>query len=100
MLVKNKTLALSLALAGAVWLISLPALAEDYASKGAAMEKMDHWSIQEMDKDGDGKLSAEEFQRGEKYFAQLDGNGDGYITEEELKKQSMKGRYRGESGAY
>jgi hypothetical protein len=37
------------------------------------------------DKDGDGKVSADEYDRGKKTFDRLDADGDGFITSEDLK---------------
>jgi Ca2+-binding EF-hand superfamily protein len=40
--------------------------------------------FQSMDKDGDGKVSREEFTGPKARFDQLDRNGDGFLTQEEL----------------
>ena len=39
------------------------------------------------DKDGDGKVSADEYDRGKKTFDRLDANGDGFITAEDAKSR-------------
>lgn len=40
--------------------------------------------LKQWDKDGDGKLSRQEWQGREEMFARLDADGDGFITEEEI----------------
>src|SRR5436190_14842677 len=43
------------------------------------------WEImRKYDKDGDGKVSLEEYPRGEALFRRLDRDGDGYLTEREF----------------
>ncbi|MBT7068808.1 MAG: hypothetical protein HN919_21110 [Verrucomicrobia bacterium] len=39
--------------------------------------------IKRLDKDGDGKVSKDEFDGPDKHFTELDKNEDGYITEDE-----------------
>ncbi len=39
--------------------------------------------VQRLDKDGDGKVSAAEFDGPDEHFAQCDQNKDGYLTEDE-----------------
>lgn len=39
------------------------------------------------DKDGDGRVSADEYDRGKKTFDRLDANGDGFITAEDAKSR-------------
>lgn len=88
MAVKNKVVRHAIFFAGALSLISLPAFAgEHYGDheKGKMGEKeMPHRWFQKMDRDGDGKISADEFQEAtEKKFEHLDRDGDGSITQEE-----------------
>ena len=52
----------------------------------------------EHDKDGDGKVSAAEYSRGEARFARLDSNGDGFITESEVSASSRGRGGRGGRG--
>ncbi len=40
--------------------------------------------IEQMDADGDGKLSAEEFKGPEDLFTRIDADGDGYLTSDEM----------------
>lgn len=107
--VKNKVVRYSILFAGALSLISLPAFAGEYGSKGEGMTGKDgrhHRWFQKMDKDGDGKISEDEFQEAtEKKFEHLDENGDGYVTEEEWRvaakewrKKHMKGHYQHHRG--
>jgi len=50
--------------------------------------------LMERDADGDGKLSVEEFPN-ERFFKMLDKDGDGFITQEELKSTMGNGRGKG-----
>lgn len=54
--------------------------------------------IERHDANGDGKVSLEEFQgRNKERFAEMDVNGDGYITEDEVRSEmgTMRGRWQG-----
>ncbi len=115
MAVKNKVMCYSIFVAGVLSLSLMPAFAGEYGSKEgyhsgkeggmAGKEHMRHRWFQKMDKDGDGKISQDEFEEAtEKKFKHLDANGDGSVTQEEWeaaaekwRKKHMKGHYRGGS---
>jgi hypothetical protein len=93
---------------GVLSLVLVPAFAG--GSYGGSQEKgttgkkemHGHW-FQKMDKDGDGKISQEEFQEAtKKKFKRMDSDNDGSITKEEWQaaakkwkeKHHKKGHYR------
>jgi hypothetical protein len=52
-----------------------------------ARDRNEQWKrlLERFDKDGDGKVSAAEFERGPRFFQRLDKNGDGFVEESEFK---------------
>lgn len=50
------------------------------------------------DADGDGKITLEEYGRGEEYFARLDANGDGSVTSADTTGRRRPGRGGGGGG--
>ncbi|MAG62781.1 hypothetical protein CMO84_04585 [Candidatus Woesearchaeota archaeon] len=59
--------------------------------KGKSLEETSRssWEFlsEKYDKDGDGKVSADEYDRGKETFDRLDANGDGFITAEDAKSR-------------
>jgi|GEM_PF-2909794 len=51
--------------------------------------------LKQMDKDGDGKISKEEFSGPERFFDRMDADKDGFITEKELAAMRGRGGRRG-----
>jgi len=66
---------------GIIFALAGTSLAQSSASSDSSSR-----FIQKFDKDGDGKVSKEEFPGSEEHFNQLDVNGDGYIDASEAPK--------------
>jgi len=49
-----------------------------------------------LDQDGDGKISRSEFRGSDRHFGVIDGNGDGFITLEEIKSRESASRRKSE----
>ena len=54
--------------------------------------------VQRLDADGDGKVSADEFDGPAERFSHLDRDGDGYVSEEEAPKGPPQGGRQGRGG--
>ena len=68
-----------------VLVLALCALSPAALPQGRDRGEMWKKLLARFDKDGDGKLSAAEFDRGPRIFQRLDKNGDGFIDENEFK---------------
>jgi Ca2+-binding EF-hand superfamily protein len=94
----------SIFLGGVLSLVLIPAFAGDqpfpeHSSSTQTMEKegMHGKWFQKLDKNGDGKISKEEFQLGaDNKFERIDSNKDGYVTKEELQAaaKQWKGKHK------
>jgi hypothetical protein len=73
------------------------------AAGGAAPARVGMPSFKDMDKDGDGKVTLEEYKAAmakvsEERFKTIDANGDGSVTEEEMNKSRERFGQRGARG--
>lgn len=67
-------------------LVSVSAWAEMADNAGSGRENRKQKMFEEQDKNGDGKISLEEFKaHSEVIFAKKDKNGDGYLTQDEMR---------------
>jgi len=82
----KRIIVFTLAVASLAW--SVTAAAQD----GRGQERRGRFDFQSYDKNGDGKISQDEFPGAPQFFDRLDANGDGFITEDEI------GRFRGMRG--
>lgn len=87
----------------ALMLMSAPVLAEETKAPPAAAEASKEGKpelrgpMAEADTDKDGKISKAEFTaKGDKMFAEMDKNGDGFITPDEMKAhhEAMKEKFK------
>src|SRR5262249_34376946 len=69
------------------------------AAQGAGGGAMVLQRLKAMDKDGDGKVSKQEFTGPEGLFGRLDANNDGFITKEEAESFRPAGGLGGGAGA-
>ncbi|QBQ55329.1 EF-hand domain-containing protein [Nitrosococcus wardiae] len=103
MLAKYKVMSSSLLLGGVFSLVLIPAFAQTViphriigGKEGGATEKQEmHKNLfQKLDKDGNGKLSKDEFEEAKKEkFKRKDKDDDGFVTQEEWQaaaKELMK----------
>lgn len=76
-------------------LLATTSLAQEGPAQGQEKDKPleetsgSNWEFlaEKYDKDGDGKVSADEYDRGKKTFDRLDADGDGFITAEDIKSR-------------
>ena len=91
---------MKLALIGlsALSILTLDAMAQRGGfRRGNMTEVWEHLAAQ-YDKNQDGKITKEEYPRGEAKFANWDSDGDGAITKTDLENRSTRGRGRGGRG--
>lgn len=72
-------------------LLASPTLAQEPAAPAAENPMWEHFS-QRFDSDGDGQVTAEEFDRQNDRFSRMDQNQDGVLTAEDFEGKRFRGR--------